>query len=196
MEMNCWYAVQVFAGRERRCMNILSGKNYDVFLLTPSRVKGRNREKFTVEMPLFPGYLFCKFNAGSLGEIVTTPGLVRIVGIGKRPLPVSEEELDHVRTIVASGVAVRPWRHLPRGSKVRIDSGPLAGISGFLVSETGRRRLVVSVSLLQRSISVELSEQTVLALVCSASVDAHGEDFNMHQLVPATRRRCNAYRVA
>ena len=85
-----------------------------------------------------------------------TPGLISIVGIAKRPVPVDEAEIAAIRTLVSSGLSPQPWPYLQVGQRVRIEHGPLAGVEGMLQSFKGSQRIVLSVSLLQRSVAAEI----------------------------------------
>jgi transcription antitermination factor NusG len=105
---------------------------------------------------LFPGYLFCRFDPCRRLPILTTAGVVSIVSTSKLLLPVSEIEIEQVKKIVESGVTAEPWVGIPAGHRLSLESGPLRGIEGTLVRAKGRSHLVVSVVLLQRSVSVEI----------------------------------------
>jgi transcription antitermination factor NusG len=107
-------------------------------------------------VPLFPGYTFCRFNAERRLPILQIPGVVNIVSFGNHPAPIPENEISTVRSVVETDLAVRPWPFLQVGQKVRIQKGPLAGVEGFLVEFKHSFRLVVSVTLLNRSVAAEV----------------------------------------
>ncbi len=136
---------------------MLESKGYEIFLpLYACRRLWSDRVK-TLQMPLFPGYVFCRFNQyDSTTPVVTTPGIIRIISFGLTPAPIEEREIEAVRTIVKSGVAAQPWAHMPSGTPVRITSGALKDVEGILVSNKSQEQLVVSISLLQRSIAVQI----------------------------------------
>ena len=93
------------------------------------------------------------------------PGVVEIVGIGRTPAPIDDREIEAVQAVLACGLAVRPLTGFGIGDKVRVERGPLRGVEGVVVEGFGgQRRLVVSISLLQRSISVELHHTWVRRL--------------------------------
>jgi hypothetical protein len=94
--------------------------------------------------------------------MVMTPGAVRLLGFGNRPEAVADHEIESLRRIDDSEVIRRPWRYLPGGSMVEILSGPLTGVQGVLVTDGCARRIIVSVTLLHRSVCAELDENTVL----------------------------------
>jgi len=114
-----------------------------------------------LELPLFPGYIFCRFDPQYRLPILKTPGFVSIVGIAKQPVAIDESELAAIRTLVSSGLSHQPWPYVRIGQRVRIECGPLGGLEGILQNIKGRQRIVVSVSLLQRSVAVEIDSTWV-----------------------------------
>jgi len=109
-----------------------------------------------LEQPLFPGYLFCKFDFQDRRPVVTTPGVLQIVGYGRTAIPVSEQEIQALQLAVSSGIARQPWPYLEVGQRVRVIYGTLTGLEGILVNLKGNHRVVLSVSLLQRSVAMEV----------------------------------------
>jgi transcription antitermination factor NusG len=90
------------------------------------------------------------------------PGVKQIVGIGNAPAPISDSEIENLKALVSSGTLLAPWPYLYAGQRIRIDRGPLAGIEGFVVrAERGEPRIVVSVSLLQRSVAAEIGRDCI-----------------------------------
>jgi transcription antitermination factor NusG len=157
-----WYALQVGPRFEKQIASTLLNKGYEGFLpLYRHRSRWSDRMK-EVQLPLFSGYLFCRLDLNNRLPVLVTPGVMHIVGIGKTPHPVEEEEIASLQSIVVSGLRAEPRSYLNIGERVRIDIGPLAGMEGILVALKGSARLVVSVSLLQRSVSVEIDESWVV----------------------------------
>jgi transcription antitermination factor NusG len=118
-----------------------------------------------VEAPLFPGYVFCRFDLSQRLPILVIPGIVSVVGIGREPAAIPDEEIAAVETVLQSGLNAEPWPYLPEGQRVRIDKGSLGGIEGIVVkSKKGAWRMVVSVTLLQRSLSVEIDREWISAI--------------------------------
>ena len=150
-----WFAIRVKSNRERVACQHLLGKGYEVFLPTYRPVKASNS---SVEVPLFPGYLFCRFNVNDRLPVLIVPGVSHIVGLGRQPAPVSERELESVRILVKGGLPLRPDEPYTVGQSIRIQKGPLAGAEG-VITRLGEERLIVSISLLQRSISVALQRE-------------------------------------
>ena len=156
-----WFALQVRMRHESGVADHLQGKGYEWFLpLYKARRRWSDRVK-EVDSPLFPGYLFCRFNPHDRLPILKTPGVTQVVGYSHVPVPVDEQEIEAIRKLVASGVPNFPCAYLGIGSKVRIEAGALRGIEGVLVEIKGKRRLVLSITLLQRSVAVEIDSDAV-----------------------------------
>ena len=156
-----WFALHVRSNFEWMVSTILRNKGYEEFLPT-YRARRRYSDRVKEEdFPLFPGYLFCRFDQRNRMPVLSTGGVVRIVGIDNTPLPVAADELAAVWRVTHSGVIADPWPHLEAGEEVMIESGALSGLRGILVECKGSRRLVVSVRLLQRSVAVEISKESV-----------------------------------
>ncbi len=85
-----------------------------------------------------------------------TPGIVRIISFGGEPAPIDAEEIETIRSILDSGLAAEPFPYLREGQRVRITQGPLKDVEGILLKKKSEFRVIASLSLLQRSISVEV----------------------------------------
>ncbi len=97
-----------------------------------------------------------------MAPILATPGVNRIVSFGGKPCPVADEDIAALQRIVSAGVDPRPFPYLTTGQRVRIiQEGALFGIVGVLTKVKNRKRLVVSVDLITKSISVEVDQQHV-----------------------------------
>jgi len=152
-----WYAVRVQSKYELLASDTLLGKGYEVLLPLYKSVRRWSDRMKTLERPLFPGYLFCRFDMGGRRlPILTTPGVFGIVGAGRTPIPIDDEEITALQLMLRSGLAPEPWPYLTVGSRVLIERGPLAGLEGIVVANRNRWRVVVSVALLQRSVAAEI----------------------------------------
>jgi len=160
-EDSAWFALRVRSNFERTVSTILRSKGYEEFLPTyRCRRRWSDRIK-SEELPLFAGYTFCRLNIRNRLPVTATRGVVHIVGNGKMPVPVAPGELEAVWQITHSDLIANPWTHLKAGEKVVIDCGPLAGLEGILVESQNQRKLVVCVSLLQRSVAVAIEKAHV-----------------------------------
>lgn len=167
-----WFALQVRMRHESGVAAYLQGKGYEWFLpLYKSRKRWSDRIKES-EAPLFPGYLFCRFNPQNRLPILKTPGVTQIVGYNHVPVPVDETEINAIRRLVSSGVPNQPCAFFQVGSRVRIETGALRGIEGILLELKGKRRLLLSITLLQRSVAVEIDSEAVSLVDSRQTVSA------------------------
>jgi transcription antitermination factor NusG len=156
-----WFAICVKSRHERAVANLLQLSGLESFLpVYRCRKQWSDRVKES-EYPLFAGYLFSRFEPSRWVNVVKLPGVFRVVSFCGKPAPVEEAELLGIRTIMNSGVAASPWPYLAEGQRVGIDKGPLRGLQGIIVSMRGAYRLVVSVTLLQRSVAAEIERDWV-----------------------------------
>ncbi len=162
MVSKSWYGVRVRPKCEARASSELSARGFEAFLPTRHvRRRWSDRVK-TLEVPVFPGYLFCRFQPEERVKVLGVPAVIQILGIGAIPVPVSDNEIEAIQTMVTSRLMLTPWPYLCTGQHVRIGHGPLAGIDGIVAkAEDGNPRVVVSVSLLQRSIATQIERDWI-----------------------------------
>lgn len=151
-----WYAVYTRSHQERMVKTQLDGKGVENFLPTYERISQWKDRKKLIQVPLFPGYLFVKIALVKRLEVLKAYGAVQIVGNSTGPLPVPEDQIATVRTFVEVGLKCDPHPYLKVGKKAKIKEGPLAGFEGILVRKKSKSLFVLSVDLIQRSVSVEL----------------------------------------
>lgn len=171
---HAWFAVRVRTRYESLAATVLRGKGFEPFLpMYKSRRRWSDRIK-EIQLPLFPGYLFCRLDPQNRLPVLTTPGVVQIVGVGKNPMPLDEYEIGAIQTVVKSGLLREPWPFLKVGNRVRIECGPLSDVEGILLAFKGRYRIVLSVTLLQRAVAVEVDRAWVsrVSTPKTAGVDA------------------------
>ena len=156
--MKYWFALLVKPRHEKAVAAALRSKHFEEFLpLRSVRRKWSDRFK-VVEVPLLAGYAFCRFEPCDKVRILRTPGVRKVVGWGATPVPVEETEIQALQTVMQAGLPAAPCPFLRTGQSIRLDCGPLSGLSGLLLQSRGRSRLVVSVTLLQRSVAVEVEQ--------------------------------------
>jgi transcription antitermination factor NusG len=156
-----WFALQIRLRYETIVESFLRGTGYESFLPTYlSRRRWSDRIK-QVELPLFPGYVFCRFHPQARLPILKIPGFISIVGIARNPTPIDGAEIAALRNLVNSNAYREPWPYLQTGQRVRIERGALCGLEGILLEFRGRHRIVLSLTLLQRSVAVEVDSAWV-----------------------------------
>lgn len=154
-----WFAAQVRPGRELSVHDSLVSKGYEVF--SPrykTRRKWSDRVK-EVDVPFFPGYVFCRVGATSYAKVVTTYGVIRIVSFCGRPTPIPDSDIESVRKLAECAQMARPWPYSRVGQEVVVKSGPLRGMVGNVVAVKNKYRIIVSIHLLQRSIAAEIDSE-------------------------------------
>ena len=159
-----WYALYVRSRHEKTVENSLRGKGYSVF--SPSyRTKRKRVDRIAeIEVALFPGYVFCQFDSNKRLPILMTPGVVGVVRRGNRAEPVDDTEIASIRTVALAGRPVQPWPFLRLGQRIRLQAGPLAGAEGIFLRVKDEYHLVVSITLLQRAVSVVIEKDAVAPL--------------------------------
>jgi transcription antitermination factor NusG len=163
-ECTNWYAVRVKSKFEKTVSTVFRHKGYTEFFPTYSETRQWSDRLKQIQKPLFPGYVFCRFDPVQRLPILMTPGVVGIAGFGKTPVAVEEYEIDALQTLMASGLTAEPWDYCNVGERVLIERGPLSGIEGIVVHHRGACRVVVSVTLLQRSVSAEIERTWIRPL--------------------------------
>jgi len=151
-----WFALMVRTGREKTATLQLENAGYECFLPVSKFIRRWSDRMKEIEVPLFPGYLFCRMDPYNRLPVLMTPGVIQIVGAGKTLIPVEEEEIAAIQRVVKNGISTMPWPYLRVGHVARIEEGPLRGMTGIIVRIKSGMKLVLSVSLLQRSVAVEV----------------------------------------
>lgn len=151
-----WYALQVRSRKEGHIASQIEGQGYECLLPTYKSLRKWSDRMKEIEQPLFPGYLFCRFDFQNRRPVITTPGVLQIVGYGRTAISVSDEEIQALQLAVASEVPKQPCPYLEVGQRVRVNYGTLSGLEGILVNVKGNHRVVLSVTLLQRSVAMEV----------------------------------------
>jgi transcription antitermination factor NusG len=159
-----WFAITVKPRHEKAVSQALESKGLEAFLpLYRARRRWSDRVK-ELDLPLFTGYVFCRFPRPERARVLATPGVNSVVSFGNQPAEIPEVEVESIRTLVANGTAIRPCPHLEVGERVRIEAGPLAGVEGVLTQLKDAWRVVVSVDLLRRSVAAEVERDAVSAV--------------------------------
>lgn len=166
-----WYAVQLRPRFEKIVALHLEHKGYEQYLpMYRSRRRWSDRVK-EIDLPLFPGYIFCKFNAADRLPILVIPGVVSVVNFGGAPVAVDEHEILGIQTVINSGLTCGPWPFLSAGTRVRVRYGPLRGLEGFVVEAKNSYQLIISVTLLARAVSVTIDRESIVPISDNQAVE-------------------------
>jgi len=158
-----WFALAVKPRCDKAVAKVLEMKGFETFLPVYRKShKYATRSKIS-ELPLFPGYVFCRFHARTRLPILITPGVTQILGAENSPMPLCEKEISSLQTAMKAPLSIQPFPFLQLGQKVRINHGVLAGVEGIVLNFKPYLRLVLSVTLLQRSVLLEIDRDQVSA---------------------------------
>lgn len=156
-----WYAIRVMARHEKNVAHVLTIKGIQQMLPLYKTRYRRGTTARNLELPLFPGYVFCSLDPAKRVPVLNTIGVIDFVRTGHELATIAKEEISALQTLMNSGVSCLPWPRLEAGQRVTVEAGPLAGMSGFVIEIKKDPRLVISVSLLQRSVLVEIDRDWV-----------------------------------
>jgi transcription antitermination factor NusG len=156
-----WYALAVRPRHDQAVSRTLENKGFQTFVpLYKKRHRYATRFRET-ELPLFPGYVFCRFSPQTRLPILTTPGVIQILGAGRLPIPVDETEMESLQTALRLHLPFWPHSFLEAGQRVRISEGALTGVEGVVMTYKQCLRVVLSITLLQRSVLLELDRDYI-----------------------------------
>ena len=158
-----WLAVWVKSNFEKSVSQSIRARGITEFL--PTCIKRTRRARAEdLQEPLFPGYVFCHLAPMQRAAVLRIPGVVNFVGVGKWPLAVDEQEIEAIRKMVTLSSTVCEWPYTQTGQQVLINKGPLAGIKGVVISNKNTARIVVSITLLKRSLAAEIDAECLTKL--------------------------------
>ena len=158
-----WFAIQTLSRHEKVVRSQLEMRNVETFLPTMRRLSQWTDRKKEIEVPLFSGYCFARFSLADRLPVLQSQGVVRVIGSGERPEPIPEAEIESLRKLISSSSDYVCCPYLREGMVVEVIRGPLQGVKGRLVREARQCRLVLSISLIQRAVTVEIDAASVIA---------------------------------
>jgi hypothetical protein len=150
--MNLWYALHVKPRFEQLILQHLSRRGHEV--LSPTYTLKQSARNASISLPLFPGYVFCRFDIRNGSSVLLQPGVNSIARSRVGPDAIDDLEIESIRRIVKCSSDVRPAPYQADGRRILIPRGPLQGLTGFVASDQGSERFIISLLSLQRSVSV------------------------------------------
>jgi transcription antitermination factor NusG len=155
---NCchWYALYTYPRHEKAVREQLESRSIEAFLpmfISKNRWKDRCAR---VETALFPGYVFIRINLSNRNRAFGIPGVIRMLSINSTPAAVDDSEIEAVKLCLEGGTALTPHPFIEVGDRVRVRSGLLEGLEGFVSRCKNERRFIVPISLINQSVSVEI----------------------------------------
>jgi transcription antitermination factor NusG len=156
-----WYAAYTSANHEKRVAEQLGIREVEFFLPSYASVRRWKDRRVTLQMPLFPGYVFVRMALRDRLQVQQVPGVAHLVGFDGTPAALPDAEIEALRASLESGVRAEPHPYLAAGRRVRLKSGPLTGMQGILLRRKGNFRVVISIELIQRSLVVQVDAADV-----------------------------------
>jgi len=154
-----WFAAYTFSCHEKRVAQHLSTRHIDFFLPVHRKVNHwKNGLRRLIERPLFPGYVFVKMDSRDKVRVLELPGVHSIVGAAHKPVPLPYAEIEALRGGLHQ-LNAEPHPILKSGERVLICKGPLEGITGIMVRQKNSTRVILTLDLIMKSISVEVDGQ-------------------------------------
>ncbi len=160
-----WYAAYTCANHEKRVAEQLGVRSVEHFVPLYESVRRWKDRRVTLELPLFPGYVFVRLALQERLRVLEIPSLVRLVGFSGQPAALPDEEMEILRSGLRQSLRAKPHPFLTVGRRVRIVGGPFTGLEGVLKRKKSSLRVVVTLELVQRSVVVDVDAADVQAVV-------------------------------
>jgi transcription antitermination factor NusG len=151
-----WYAAQTCANHERRVQEQLRLRSVEAYLPVYTSVRRWKDRRVSLQLPLFPGYVFVRLALRDRLLVLQTPSVVRLVGFGGQPAALPDREIDALQQGLATELGLQPHPYLKVGQRVRVRTGPLRGLEGILVRKKKISRFIISLDLIMRSVAAEI----------------------------------------
>lgn len=163
LDQTRWYAVRTRSRHEKLVARQLESQGIESFLPVITKISNWSDRRKEVELPLFSGYAFVRLDhaSGDRVRVLKTQGVVNFVGVQGSGIPIPDQEIENINILLASKVTYQERPYLHVGQRVRVCGGALDGVEGILAAENSDRSLVISVGLVQRSISVRVAGYNV-----------------------------------
>ena len=160
-----WFAVFTVPQNEKSVVKHLSLREVESFLPTYETVRvWKNRQRMKIVLPIFPSYLFVHINSRERTKVLQSPGVLHIVGNGRKHIPLPDAEIEFLR----SGLCrqrIEPYHELVVGEKVRIKGGVMQGVCGTLVRKGSGVRFVLTLELINQHAAVQVDAEDLEPLI-------------------------------
>ena len=160
MDQRPWHVLQVVTNHEKKVANHLAVRSLEHYLPLYTERSNWTDRRVILERPLFLGYVFVRFEPQSRKAALSVPGVLRLLG-GSHGEMVSSEELERIREGLAKGCILRPHPNVSVGTPVRVQKGVFEGAEGVVMEFRRSCRVVISISALNQSFSLELAPEDV-----------------------------------
>lgn len=150
-----WYIAYTLPRHEKAIAQRLTGGSLSCYLPLYSEARSWNQRRVQLELPLFPCYLFVRMSLDAKTSLLSVPGIVRLLAVSGAAVIFPDQEMDALQASLNQWSA-RPYPFHSSGKRIRLRSGPFAGLEGTIQRRNGKRALIVSLDLIQSSMLVEI----------------------------------------
>lgn len=151
-----WYVLCTNANHEKRVAHQLGVRGVQHFLPTYSSMRRWTDRRVTLQLPLFPGYVFVRMALRDRLLVLQVPGAVRLVGFSGIPSAIPQQDIDAIQSCLDHGLYLEPHPYLHAGRRARVTNGPLQGLEGIILRKKNRTRFVLSFQVMMRAVAVEM----------------------------------------
>ncbi|MBI3986627.1 MAG: hypothetical protein HY343_06895 [Lentisphaerae bacterium] len=149
-----WHVLHSKPRCEKKLADYCLFLHVEHYLPLRKETKIYQRRKVTVWKPLFPGYLFARFNNDARRDVLGSHQVARII-------PVEDEvrllaELDQVKKVLAVDPSIGACQAVQKGTRVRVITGSFQGLEGVVSTVKGSTRVIVNVEMINRGVAVEV----------------------------------------
>jgi len=156
-----WYATYTCANHEKHVAAGLQSRALECFLPLYRSVRRWKDRRVTLDLPLFPGYLFVRLALRDRMRVLQIPSVVHLVSFSGQPVAIPDDEMDRLRRGLSHTSCAEPHPFLTVGRRVRIIRGPLAGCEGILRRNKNNFRFVISIDLIRSACAVDVDAADV-----------------------------------
>jgi transcription antitermination factor NusG len=160
-----WFAAYTCPRHEKTVARQLRERSIEHFLPLYSTVRRWKDRRKSVELALFPSYIFVRPEKQEMLRVLQLPSVVRFVSFNGLPAPLPETEIEALQSGIANGLAMQAHPFLTVGRRVRVIAGPLAGAQGILIRRKQKSRIVISIDALLRSVAVDVDAADVAPIL-------------------------------
>ena len=159
-----WFAIRTAPRHEKRVNERLLSHGIESFLPLWQKLNRWKDRRKLIEVPLFSSYCFAHFALRDRLRVIKTVGVLNIVGYGRGPEPLEDEEIESLKTLVSSSLRYDPCPDLKEGMRVEVVHGPLKSVRGTLIRKDAKYRLLIAVNLIRQGAIVEIDASDIVPI--------------------------------
>ena len=150
-----WYVAYTLPRHEKAVAHRLWIQKISSYVPLYTEERHWHDRRLKVELPLFPGYVFVRMAFAERVHVLSHPGVIRLLTANGEIAAIPDPEMQQLQECVATWKA-QPFPFFISGKRVRVKSGPFAGLEGTIVRRHGKRKLVVTLDLIHSAMTLDL----------------------------------------